>query len=582
MSSDGRTKASSDLPSAQHVQRPATGAARGAVCHSLRDAYSLASRRTIRSVLRSWLHKTELTPVELLHHPDHLRKLEDSGTILQSAVQRAGMAQAKQGGESLHERQRVLYGLFDEVHRSATLLWRDRERPQLSSPDAAGIAALVKQVSPRENGDFLFNAAIADWLSDTPTLGKKLKRLAALVVAAPTGAARRRVEEFALDFFEDSAALSELLTVNDEPDIMVLRIGELLAANQSSWFRSDRVLVRFHKLLGSGELPVCRTALFERLVQILENPRGICRSDAFLELQLLGRLRSLLDGCIGDGDHFARLEEAFVQRSSRYLSSYEIDKILADCVSKEKQLTKLLQLEPGVAGARNKRALADRMLEILVNRECATELTRSDGAPAVRLRALAEMQQRIKDTAFPPAAKTQMMDVLDRISLHLAKQIKFFDRLSSKSRSEVDEAIVLMRLCAAGTFTEGATLDAARQRASRLLQSPSFMSEYFGGAGKSVQRRERLQSLVTHIVEAGLPDSPVSAALIKASGEHAAAGERAAKAAQASTVPRRAAVDLSRNRTVERSTRHTADAALDCAGAVGAVPSFADSDPVRA
>lgn len=576
MSSVGKTRARSDAPPARKVERPSTAA----VCQSPQDAYSIASRRTIRTVLRTWLHKAELTPVELLHHPDHLRKLEDSGTILQSAVQRAAMAQTKQGSEKLHDRQRVLYGLFDEIHRSAKLLWRDSDRPQLSSPDAEGIAALDSQVSSHENSSFLFNAAIAEWLSDASTLGAKLSRLAAMIAAAPAGSARQRLEEFALDFFEDGAALSEFLRVDDEPGIIVIRIGEFMNAARRDWFSSDRTLCDFHKLLSSGAAPVCRSALFERLIQILENPRSICSSHAYLELHLIGRLRTLLADSVDDDNDNVRLEEAFAQRSSRQLSSFKIEEYLADCASVGQRLRQLLHIEPGVVGPRNKKVLADRMLELLLTRESAAELARSGGAPAVRLRELAELQQRIKDTSLPPSAKTQMMEVLDRISLHLAKQDKFFDFLTSRLESQVDAAIVLMRLCAANTFTQGATLNAARQRASRMLQSPTFMQEYFGDTDDAQQRQERLQSLATYIIDAGLPNSPVSAALIKASAELRAAAGCATQVAAASPPPRPAEDKPSQNRTGAGSNRDTTDGSSGRAGAAEAESVRADSELV--
>ncbi|HBC55379.1 MAG TPA: hypothetical protein DCZ06_14045, partial [Alphaproteobacteria bacterium] len=70
-------------------------------CFQPGDLYSFESRQTIARLLRDSLARWRITPLELLHHPGHLERLESTGTVLQAAVQKVAIAQSQAGEGSV-------------------------------------------------------------------------------------------------------------------------------------------------------------------------------------------------------------------------------------------------------------------------------------------------------------------------------------------------------------------------------------------------------------------------------------------------------------------------------------------------
>jgi hypothetical protein len=76
--------------------------------------------------------------------------------------------------------------------------------------------------------------------------------------------------------------------------------------------------------------------------------------------------------------------------------------------------------------------------------------------------------------------------------------------------------MAILKLCAAGTFTEGRAADAARQRASTVLRSPGFAEAFLRRGSDKTEMQKMLVELETLMTKAGIGELPLMGAMVTA------------------------------------------------------------------
>ena len=490
----------------------------GPACVKLPELLSPEARRATRRVLRSWLDSVGITPLELMHHPDYLTRLENSGTMLQSAVQRAAMAQSKATGQDLHERQRILFRLVDELLAKARRLWRDEERPRF---DGTNLSALVERIKDDLDSTYLFNAAISDWLTEFKTSAEKLAKLVDVAEQTTTSAGLERLDGCLADFLEDANAVVAMLGEQESLGDALQHVAALVGAGAGAddlEISGDERFAVFKNLVRENKLPQCRRTFIRRVVSSLEGQRPLTDKGIAAEAALTARLqRSLL---MPDGGYLGgvEVEAALERRAERFVSPDAIGRLLDGIVAPDKRVRALLNAEVGVIGDRNKRRFGEYIVAILRVPDNVTALSEPNGPPAVYMRDLATLQTDLNNSGATEKQKQDGAEVLDRVCTHILKSERILEKIAERSDGAVGEALAIMRLCAAGTFTEGEAAQAARERIVRCLKSPSFLEKYLVGANDAGEKRRRLEELQELFSSAKVPRTPLSVAVSMALG----------------------------------------------------------------
>jgi len=100
----------SSAPPQQQDDQEAT-LAKAAYCTDVSRFYTPHARDLIGRLLRTFLDNLKLTPTEVLYSLASQRKLMTSGNVLESAVQRAALAQVKDTEVRATQRIKELHGL---------------------------------------------------------------------------------------------------------------------------------------------------------------------------------------------------------------------------------------------------------------------------------------------------------------------------------------------------------------------------------------------------------------------------------------------------------------------------------------
>lgn len=483
----------------------------GPICQTVEDMLNPAARRAARRVLRSWLDNVGVTTLELFHHPDHLTRLENTGAMLQSAVQRIAMAQANASGGSLHDRQRVLFRLVDELLAKTRRLWRDEDRPRFEDDD---LTKLFRRIEDQEEAEFLFNTAIADWLAGFKTLHEKLDNLVTVAESAREPAHLHLLDSCLADFLDDANVVAKVLgehaSLGDALRYMVTLVSGKQASEGALEIETYSELKR---LIREAKLPQCRKALVKRIASSLDGTRPLSELGLVEEARINGELYRSLRQPNGRFIGGPEVAEALARRSEKFVNPDAIGRMLEGISRPERRVELLLRAESGVIGESNKRRFGEYVIAILRMPDNLELLRTPSGPAAVHMRDLAALQSALIASGLTAKQKGEGSEILDAVCVDILKKERIFEKISERSDGAASECLAILRLCAGATFTEGNAAELARLRILRCLRVPNFLEEFLRGADDAVNKRAKLEELQQLFEQAKLPETPLTAAV---------------------------------------------------------------------
>ncbi len=521
----------------------------GAPCHALEDIYALPSRQAIRRVMRQWLDAHRLTAVELLYLPEYINRFAGSGSMLQGTVQRAAMAQAGAYNMDVKVRQRELHTLFDEVSAKAKSMWRSELIPAIENDD---LDALADRLTTGKDKEYIFNAALANWLRRFDSGLAKFIALLELATQSKKPATTAHLDSFLTDFLEDASLVARLIGNQNSLGDAVLRLAELInpgaaataaiaagvpatakkgaagnrpavqdeiyddSVDDDDAFLEHPAVEQFRKLMWRGRFPKCRQTLIRRMKQTVLGPRSFTGDGAVADAQLLRRMHDGL--CDEDGNFVlgADLEAAFVTRSQTYLTSTSIGGMLEGVALPLQRLEILLEVEKGIFGDAGRQRIGAYILAILQEPENQTALRKPDIAPAVHMRSLAVAQRRANESSLSETQKHAAEALLDELGGDLMAEGQILAKIADRSSSNIDECISILKLCAAGSFTEGRAADMARKRATAVMRAPGFAKAFLRRANDTAEMKAMLAELEILMTKAGTSELPLMGAMAAA------------------------------------------------------------------
>ncbi len=468
---------------------PADG---GPVCKSTGQLYGVRARAAIRLLLRDYLNKTNTTVMELLHHPDLMHRLENTGSLLIGAVQRAAMAQVRGTGMDVQARTRDLYKLLEELRNSIRKRWRDDAVVRLQDRD---VAALRAALGEREDREFLFNTAMVIEMQTEGSFAGKLEFLMQMIAETPAG-------DFSLPLLDTllSDLLANVATVTallgEQPNLgqALLQITDL--ALGSLELKDCPPPVRLlNAMIGEERLPRCREALLDRLISSLAGSRFLTEGGAVDEIlfnaDLADRIRRE-DGSYLGGEE---LETAFKSRSERYLGPDMIGQLLQGVVDPLARVTCLMNIEHGIVGKKNKRKLVGYIMPIFGDAIGSDAFIQHIGAPENRMRQLASLQARVLDSGFVKRHREEIAEQLDYYCMQMINAHDVFGEIERSDGNCYEKATRLLRMCTENVFTEGMALRQAHDQALRYVRDPAFMNLFLQDSDTNEDKRRRLASL---------------------------------------------------------------------------------------
>lgn len=436
-------------------------------CSLPEDLASVHGRRTIARVLKDWLDRERVTPLELLHRPELAERLEGEGTMLQHAIQKTAIAQASQFEANV---QHFVKRLNELTEKSISALLERKRKGRLPEIGKDGYGALADRLGDKRV--FAMRVAVAGALAAGRDWADKVRILLSLAQSLD-GCATRDVALAVVDDFlgetlavptaADSLAPRDAC-IGDRLEIFVAIIGgkEALAPEGA-----PRDLARRFR---AKELRAARGALIRRVLAELLRPQRLKPGEFWNEVHQVRRLADAMIALAGPDLPPEDIGEAFIYRSGRLVQPEAIDEALSGAGSVAEEIERLVRLEQALAGPMAKKKLASYMRAILGSHRAEAELAKGPGKPLDRAACVAGLQQAVLGSRLPQEEKTEIAATLDRLCMLALGEARVFETIAGGAGAPLDRAAALLKLAVRGGLTRGRASAEASSHAQALVR----------------------------------------------------------------------------------------------------------------
>ena len=490
-----------------------------APCFKPDDLYSYHARMTMARVLGEWLGRQKLTVTELIHSAAALEKFEATGTTYQHAIQKIAVAQAADSDASVAQIVKQLNELCTAaIHR----VYRDEKRGHFAELQPGGFGPLAERLGAGLDSRYVLNGAITKYLSHAKTWDAKLQRLLVLMKEVPAeGPARALlltvIDAIVAEMLNGAAALADLLGQNPDLGHALMNLVELfLGATVNVAEGAGGGINELARFFARDDLPESRSGIAGRILAELKGLKRLCPNSLDEEFKMLRKLGNQL--VRGQGKYLSHedLIAAFTERSRRLVTHEPLQQYLQGAKTSDEKLERLLVVEENIVGAENKRTLSTFMLPLIGANNFEDQLCPGMPAPQ-RLRRVAELQDRVLRSGFQEIQKNQLAVALDGVAQRIEAHTKFLASIEARMTNPIERAQTLLKLCAAGIFTQGDLMMKARRLLMASLAKPGFLAGYIAHLEyerhTGVDRDQVVADLATQLENIGIAQEDALRAL---------------------------------------------------------------------
>ena len=488
-------------------------------CFKPDDLYSYHARMTMTRILGEWLGRQKLTVTELIHSAAALERFEATGTTYQHAVQKVAVAQASESESSVAQ---IVKQLNELCTTSINRVYKDEKRKLFPELQPGQFGPLATKLGVSLEARYVLNGALAKYLAPAKNWDAKLQRLLVLMEELPAEGPGRAllltsIDTLVAEMLNGAAALADLLGHNPDLGHALLNLVELFLGTVVNVAEGGgRGINELARSFAKDELPEARSAIAGRILAELKGLKRLCPSSLDEEFKMLRRLGNQL--VRGQGKYLSNqdLIGAFTERSRRLVTQEPLQQFMQLCKSSDEKLDRLLVVEENIVGAENKRTLSTFMMPIITSNNFEEQLC--NGAPvAQRLRRVAELQERVLRCGFQDVQKNQIAVALDGVAQRIETRAKFFASIEARITNPIERTQTLLKLCAAGIFTQGDLMMKARRLLISSLAKPGFLTTYIAQLEQErrtgVNRDQVLADLATQLEGVGISPEDAMRAL---------------------------------------------------------------------
>jgi hypothetical protein len=472
------------------------------VCVTPADLRSERARETIAGVLGRWLEENRATVIELLHSEALAVRLNNTGTILQGALQKVAVAQASGTDVPVQKRYRELVALADATISELHAESRRNPAPALAPGEYGRWCAALAQGTGAGALEVARFRALAASLADCRTWLAKLDRLGSL---AEDGLPVRDIaplDAIAAEVISMPGAAAELAGPGADRlavigSLIRVHAGRIELPHEPGLTGIDAL----NRLIRTGRCPRLRGAVQKRLLVELAGTAPLQANAALWNLaQALHMLRERMAEAPPLGDDL-ELRDALELRALRGISPESVAEILAKAGrSPSDRFRALIRLADLMPYASSKA----RVLEFAAGAFSIDDLVREAAGPkgdrAAAIPKLVELHRMVAGAEIDAEAKTRLCGELDGAVGDLIR----IDVLGAQGRPFFDRVMQLIRLCSTCPLPEGRARRLATEAVGRAVMSQEFLTPFLKRFSTETEKKQALTQLRDLLVAAGL------------------------------------------------------------------------------
>ncbi|WP_169570062.1 hypothetical protein [Sneathiella limimaris] len=442
------------------------------ICKQASDLFRQDARRAIFNQLNGPLKGWNLIPIELLYHAENLQKLNDTGQILQGAVQKIAISQVQKTGQKVNERVLELYNLTNEVLKDLKV---QRQTEDFLEVDETDLETLYRQSAEKDDPEKAFMSAFCRYTKGIKTLDQKYEKILELVADNDDSGVLKYLDKWLADFLISGENVRALVGSSENMGDGILRLLEVIKAKAGPKADSHVVLPAIVSHIKQKRLPETQKALLHKVMTTLQGNASFVKDDPFKSVLYHKRILKELE--IKGGSHIGGQEcvDALKERCERMTGSTSIAAFLEGYDHSLDRIDRLVQIAGGIIGASNMRTIANYIIPILETPFNRNEVVTSGRDHIETLKKICRIQTGVRRAGFQDFFADRMAKDLDDLAIELYEANNVEGNLENAYPQKVQLGLMLLRGISEGAFSEPMMTQRIRSFAKSVIMSKDFM-----------------------------------------------------------------------------------------------------------
>ncbi len=458
------------------------------ICRQSDDLYRLDARRVIANQLKSPLAGWNIVPLELLYHAENLQRLNDTGQILQGAVQKVAISQIQKTGQKVSDRVLDLYKMTNEILKELKFQRQQGDFIEMQGDD---VDSLFKLANETDNPDKAFMTAFCRFLRPIPKLNEKFEKILELIERNQNSPVMKYLDWFLADFLNVSDNIKIVFGDSENLGEGLLRILEVIKGQAKATDECHAVFPVVMALIKNKSMPETQKSLVHKFRTTIEGNASFVKNDPFRSVMYHKRILNHM--AVKDGAHIGGQEcvEALTERCARMTGSTSIAEFLYGYDYPLDRVDRLADIASGIIGASNMRTIANYIIPILESPFNVGQILDGSSDDIKTLKQISSLQTKVRRGGFQNFFADRIAKNLDQIGIQLYEKKKVEDQLVKSSDDQLQLGLKLLRFVSEGAFSEPAVHDKTRALAKSTIMSQGFMQSLqeqaqTGGASANV------------------------------------------------------------------------------------------------
>lgn len=458
------------------------------ICRQTADLYRLDARRVIANQLKGPLAGWNIVPLELLFHAENLQRLNDTGQILQGAVQKVAISQIQKTGQKVSERVLDLYKLTNEILKELKF---QRQQDDFIEMKGEDLDSLFVKASETDNPDRAFMTAFCRFMRPTQKLNEKFDKILDLIETNQNSPAMKYLDWFFADFMNSSENIKFIFGDSESLGEGLLRILDLIKGQAQVTSECHMIFPTVMTLIKNKSMPETQKSLLHKFKTTIEGNASFVKNDPFKSVMYHKRI--LNNMALKDGGYIGGPEcvDALKERCERMTGSTSIAEFIYGYDYPLDRVDRLTDIASGIIGAGNMRTIANYILPVLESPFNIEQILKGSRDDIKTLKQIATLQAKVKRAEFQDFFADRMAKDLDQIGIELYEKKQVEDQLVNNSDDQLQLGLKLLRFVSEGVFSEPAVNNKIRALAKSTIMSKELMQSLqdqaqAGGAGANV------------------------------------------------------------------------------------------------
>ena len=474
-------------------------------CDNTSDYYGFASRQFMNRIFRAYCDKVFVTPSEILHDSKEFKRLQDTETLVSSAVDRVAFLQTENTDQTAKDRKDQIFKAIAHIAARA----RKVEKVKLAKPGTS-LSGLLRSIkAPEDSSDYLAMVSLCrELLSHRSWLGK-LDRLLDL--------AQEETDPNAIEMLD--GIISDVLMSNVLQDILgqqpslsraIIRMFDL-ADGKFPPDASDAAstVTKLNAILAGGLYPRSKTSIVDRAHRQLRSVTPLCRDGTEQEVIEFSKIVHRVLTPVGfiSGPDTA---EALTSRHTRLVIQGGVAgrkaAILGTFRAMPDMATGVIYLSELVLSDYAEEHTEDmsRKFHEVLQMQSLEEFCEKGLSLRDRLARATNAFRALAPTPYPETVKDRVLTHIDSIIDKFLVSAELIEKLDHADSSLRERAQRLVQFCAAGILPpQGKAINRTRTRILNLLRQPNFDARFVEGLDNPTQAQESLRDFHQLLVKAG-------------------------------------------------------------------------------